>query len=188
MTLRLNIIVTSTRPGRIGPAIARWVHEHAVATGGFDARLVDLADFNLPIYDEPKHPRLQDYAHDHTRRWSESVDAADAFVFVTPEYNSGPTPALTNALNYLFKEWEYKPAAFVSYGGISGGMRGVSSVRGLFPVLRMMPIPDGVPLPSVFDQIGDDGVFTPKDVNVRSADRMLSELLRWAEALRPMRA
>ena len=187
MILRLHIIIASTRPGRIGPAVARWVHEHAVATGGFDARLVDLADFDLPIYDEPKHPRLKDYAHDHTRRWSESVDAADAFVFVVPEYNSGPTPALTNALNYLFKEWEYKPAAFVSYGGVSGGLRGVTSVRGLFPVLRMMPIPDGVALSGVFEQIGDDGAFKPRDVNVRGADRMLSELLRWAEALRPMR-
>ena len=84
----LNVLIASTRPGRVGPAVAKWFHEVALRRGDFEeVRLVDLADFGLPVYDEPKHPRLRDYAHEHTRRWSESVDAADAFVIVTPEYN-----------------------------------------------------------------------------------------------------
>lgn len=90
MTLRLHTIVASTRPGRIGPTVGRWFHERAAAHGAFDAHLVDLADFALPVYDEPHHPRMRKYEHAHTRQWSESVAAADAYVLVTPEYNFGP--------------------------------------------------------------------------------------------------
>ncbi len=186
MPLRLNIITASTRPGRVGPAVARWVLDHARNEGSFDVHPVDLADFDLPVYDEPKHPRQQDYAHEHTRRWAESVASADAYVFVAPEYNFGPTPALLNALNYVWREWNYKPAAFVSYGGISGGLRGVEATKPTLAVLRIMAIPEGVPLPLVSQQI-EDGVFNPKEINAKGADAMLSELLKWAEALRPMR-
>src|SRR5690606_2827816 len=93
MTLKLQTLIASTRPGRIGPHIAEWFHGVAVAHGGFDASLVDLASFALPVYDEPRHPRLRQYEHEHTRAWARSVEAADAYVFVTPEYNYGPTPA-----------------------------------------------------------------------------------------------
>jgi NAD(P)H-dependent FMN reductase len=187
LPLRLNVITASTRPGRVGPAVARWVLDHARAHGAFDAHPVDLADFGLPVYDEPKHPRLKDYAHDHTRRWSDSVDSADAFVFVTPEYNSSPTPALLNALDFVYREWNYKPAAFVSYGGISGGLRAVEATKHVLAMLKLMAIPEGVPLPLVSQQT-ENGVFKPKEINEKGADTMLAELLRWAEALKPMRA
>ena len=95
-----------------GPT-ARWFEGAARTHGGFDVALVDLADFNLPIYDEPKHPRMRQYEHEHTKRWSESVAAADAFVFVTPEYNYATSPALLNALDYLVVEW-----------GLQAGRRG----------------------------------------------------------------
>ena len=124
MALRLNVIVASTRPGRVGIHVGRWAHGVAAAHPAFEARLVDLAEFALPVYDEPRHPRLRQYEHAHTRAWSASVAAADAFVLVTPEYNHGPTPALINALDYVYHEWHYKPAAFVSYGGVSGGAAG----------------------------------------------------------------
>ena len=101
MTLRLHTIIASTRPGRVGPAVGAWFQGVAEAHPAFDARLVDLADFALPVFDEPNHPRSGKYVHDHTKAWSESVAAADAFVFVTPEYNFHPTPALVNALTYL---------------------------------------------------------------------------------------
>ena len=91
-----------------------------------------------------------------------------------------------NALNYIYREWNYKPAAFVSYGGISGGLRGVEAVKGTLGVLKMMAIPEGVPLPLVSGQI-EDGVFKPKDINAKGADKMLTELLKWAEALKPIR-
>src|SRR5690625_7507680 len=92
MSLKLQVIICSTRPGRVGPSVAKWFADFAAKHEEFDTTLVDLADFNLPVYDEPQHPRLQDYQHEHTKRWSASVAAADAYVFVTPEYNCCPPP------------------------------------------------------------------------------------------------
>ena len=129
MSLKLHTIICSTRPGRGGKAVAEWFHGVAQQHGRFDAQLVDLATFNLPVYDEPLHPRLQKYEHAHTRAWAESVDAADAYVFVTPEYNFSTPPSLMNALNFVYKEWNYKPVAFVSYGGVSGGLRSVQMTK-----------------------------------------------------------
>jgi NAD(P)H-dependent FMN reductase len=187
VTLRLHIIVASTRPGRVGIAVGRWFHGFAREHGaGFDAHLVDLAEVGLPLLDEPKHPRLRDYQHAHTHAWSESVDAADAFVFVTPEYNHSPTPALLNALDYLLHEWAHKPAGFVSYGGISGGLRAVQATKTTLACLRVVPVLAAVTIPHVAQQV-EDGVFTPKEVQEQGAKAMLAELARWGEALRPMR-
>src|SRR3954465_5177489 len=149
MPLILHTIVCSTRPGRVGLSVARWFHEIATQHGGFDAKLVDLAEFNLPVYDEPKHPSLQQYEHEHTKRWSASVSAADAFVFVTPEYNYGPPPSVLNALDYVYKEWNYKPAAFVSYGGVSGGLRAVQGTKQTLTTLKMVPLVEAVVIQSV---------------------------------------
>lgn len=186
MSLRLHTVIASTRPGRIGAAVARWFHGVAEDEGSFDAQLVDLAGFDLPVYDEPRHPRMREYEHEHTRRWSESVAAADAFVFVTPEYNFGPTPALSNALNYLYVEWNYKPAAFVSYGGVSGGLRGVEAAKQTLTTLKMVPIVEAVPIPMVAQRV-EDGAFEAEEIHEKSARALLPELHRWAEALAPMR-
>ncbi|MCP1632705.1 NADPH-dependent FMN reductase [Kerstersia gyiorum] len=148
---RLHIIVSSTRPGRVGPKIAAWFQQFAAEHGGFDAHLVDLADFELPVYDEPNHPRMQNYQHEHTRRWAASVAAADAFVFVTPEYNFTAPPALFNALQYVYNEWNYKPASFVSYAYASGGLRAVQEVKTLLTSLKIVPLVepgDGADVPA----------------------------------------
>lgn len=184
--MRLNVIIASTRPGRVGLPIGRWVHQAAQAHGGFDAHLVDLADFALPLYDEPHHPRLRRYEHEHTRRWSASVEAADAYVLVAPEYNHAPTPALINAIDYVFHEWAYKPAAFVSYGGVSGGLRAVQATKPVLLALTVVPVPEAVVINMPGEQI-HDGAFHPKDVQVAAADTMFGELKRWAEALAPLR-
>ena len=186
MPLILHTIVCSTRPGRVGLPVAQWFYEVARQHGGFDTKLVDLAAFNLPIYDEPKHPVLQQYEHEHTKRWSESVSAADAFVFVTPEYNYGPPPSLLNALNYVYKEWNYKPAAFVSYGGVSGGLRAVQIEKHTLTTLKMVPLVEAVTIPMVAQHMSG-GQFIPKEVHQTSATAMLTELARWAEALRSLR-
>jgi NAD(P)H-dependent FMN reductase len=188
MPLKLHVVICSTRPGRVGPAVARWFHEFARQHGGFDAELVDLADFNLPIYDEPVHPRMQQYEHEHTKRWSQSVAAADAYVFVTPEYNYSPPPSLVNALDYVYREWNYKPCAFVGYGGVSGGMRAVQMAKLHATTLKMVPIMEGVVVPMVAGHINDGGVFGSNELIDASAKALLDELVRWAEALRPMRS
>jgi NAD(P)H-dependent FMN reductase len=187
MPPRLNIIIASTRPGRVGVHVAKWFHETALQHGGFSTQLIDLKDFALPVYDEPNHPKLQNYVHDHTRRWSESVAAGDAFVFVTPEYNYGICPSLVNALNYVYKEWNYKPCAFVSYGGISGGLRAVQMTKQIVTTLKMVPIFEAVVVPMVAQQI-KDGVFAPNALQTQAAGELLDELRRWTTALAPMRA
>lgn len=187
MPLKLQIIVCSTRPGRVGPSVAHWFHDFAVTHGGFDASLVDLATFDLPVYDEPIHPRFQQYEKEHTQRWSASVAAADAYVFVTPEYNYGPPPAFVNALNYLYKEWNYKPCGFVSYGGVSGGLRAVQMEKLLVTTLKMMPMMEGVAVPMVASHISEDGRFSANELIDASAKTLLGELLRWADGLKAMR-
>ncbi len=186
MTPRLHIVIASTRPGRIGPAIAGWFHDFAKAHGNFDAHIADLADFKLPIYDEPNHPMRRQYTKEHTKAWSESVHAADALVFVTPEYNYSPPPALVNAIDYLFWEWQYKPAAVVSYGGVSGGLRAAQALRLMVSTLKMMPIPEGVVLPNVFTQM-NEGKFVANELNNQGATATLNELRKWADALAPLR-
>lgn len=188
MSPRLHVIICSTRPGRVGPSVGRWFHEFAVNHGQFDAQLVDLADFNLPMYDEPMHPAMQQYEHAHTKAWSESVADADAYVFVTPEYNYSPPPSLVNALDFVYKEWNYKPCGFVSYGGASGGLRAVQAARLHVTTLKMVPLMEGVMAPMVNSLIDDAGVFQSNELIDKSAVTLLDELLRWAEALKPMRS
>jgi NAD(P)H-dependent FMN reductase len=184
--LKLHTLICSTRPRRVGMGVAQWFHGFAVEHGSFDAELVDLATFDLPVLDEPHHPRLQKYEHAHTKRWSASVREADAFVFVTPEYNYGSPPSLVNALDYLSAEWHYKPVGFVSYGGVSGGLRSVQMTKQIVTALRMMPIPEGVSVPAVSQQIVE-GVFQATDHNRTAAAALLGELRRWADALKPLR-
>ncbi len=189
MSRKLHVIIGSTRPGRVGPVIARWFSDFARADGAFDPVLVDIADFKLPVYDEPKHPMMQQYEHAHTKAWSASVAAADAYVFVTPEYDYAPSPALTNALIYLHREWNYKPAGIVSYGGVSGGLRAAQALKGHLTTLRMMPLPEGVPIPNYPQYMdADKGAFTSHELIDTSARTMLGELARWSDALKPMRA
>ncbi len=185
--LNLQVIVASTRPGRGGLGVAKWFMEHAATHAQFEARLCDLAEVSLPLLDEPHHPRLADYQHAHTKAWSATVAAADAFVLVTPEYNFGTPPALVNALDYLSQEWAYKPVAFVSYGGLSAGTRSVQMTKQIVTALRMMPIPEAVAIP-FYTQYVKDGVFAPPEANAKTARAMMDELAKWANALKPMRA
>lgn len=187
MSLELQVVICSTRPGRVGPAVARWFAGFAREHAKFEARLVDLADFELPMYDEPHHPSLQKYEKAHTKKWGASVAAADAYAFVTPEYNYGPPPSFVNALNFVYKEWNYKPCGFVSYGGVSGGLRAVQLEKQLVTTLKMMPMVEGVAVPMVAKLLDEQRAFVPNDLIVASATTLLDELFRWAEALKPMR-
>ncbi len=187
MASKLHVIVCSTRPTRKGPAVARWFEGFARAHGGFEPVLVDLAEFNLPVFDEPEHPATRRYQHEHTKRWSASVASADAFAFVMPEYNYFPPSALVNAVDYLVTEWQYKPAGLVTYGGVSGGLRAAQAVKLLLTTLKIMPIPEGVAVPNFAQFLSEDGAFQPNELVDKSATTMLGELKRWTDALKPMR-
>lgn len=184
--MNLLVVFASTRPGRAGLPVAQWALEAAKKHGKFEVTFADLKEVALPLYDEPKHPRLQQYEHEHTKRWSAIVDAADAFVFVTPEYNYSAPPALINAFDYVFKEWHYKPCSFVSYGGASGGMRSAHNARQIATALKMAPLADGVSIPMFSNHI-KDGTLTATEAMEKSATGMLDELVRWATALKTMR-
>ena len=183
---KLHVVVSSVREGRVCLPVAEWFFALATGHGRFEPRLIDLKTVNLPVFDEPNHPRLRNYVHEHTKAWSETVAQADGFVFVTPEYNFGTPPALNNALNYLYREWNYKPAAFVSYGGLSGGTRSVQMTKQTLGALKMVPIVEAVNIPFVSQHM-ENGAFKPTETNEKAARTMLDELLRWANALTVLR-
>jgi NAD(P)H-dependent FMN reductase len=184
----LRIIIGSTRPGRGGGAVADWITRRAEEHGGFDVQVTDLAELNLPIFNEPNHPRLKQYAHDHTKEWSALVEGSDAFVFVTPEYNYAFNAALKNAIDYLYAEWQHKAAGIVSYGGVAAGTRAAQMLKQVLTALKIMPVPEAVNIPFVREFLDEDGRFKPAEAMDASATAMLDELLRWTESMRPLRA
>jgi NAD(P)H-dependent FMN reductase len=185
---KLEIIIASTRPGRIGPKVAEWVEAAAREHGGFDEiELVDLAELNLPMMDEPHHPRLRQYTHQHTKDWSATADSADAFVFVMPEYNYGFTAPLKNAIDYLHHEWAYKPVGLVSYGGVAAGTRAAQMIKQVVTTVKMTPLPEAVSIPFVHSMINEDDQLAPNDVMVAAAKAMFDELRRVSDALSPLR-
>jgi NAD(P)H-dependent FMN reductase len=185
---KVTIIVASTRPSRVGHLIGDWVKQETEAFKGFsEVELVDLAEVNLPFMNEPHHPRLKRYVHQHTLNWSATVSEADAFIFVMPEYNYGYNAELKNAIDYLHQEWQYKPVGMVSYGGVSGGTRAVQMIKQVVTTLKMTPVFEAVPIPFVHHHISEDGAFQPTDIMTTAVTAMLEELLRVAEALRPLR-
>jgi len=184
---RLAIVIGSTRPGRNGLPIARWFTERAEKHGGFDIEVADLAEIDLPLLDEPHHPRLRRYTRDHTHAWSETVARADAFVFVTPEYNTGYPAALKNAIDYLHEEWRYKPVGFVSYGGVAAGTRAVAQLKQVVTTLRMFPLVEAVNIPFHTQFITEDRRVEANEVMEQAAVAMLDELLRVEAQLRHLR-
>src|ERR1700712_2192642 len=118
------------------------------------------------MFDEPHHPRFGRYEHEHTREWSATVDRADAFVFVTPEYNYGFNAATKNAIDYLHAEWRNKPVGFVSYGGGAAGTRAVQMLKLVVTALGMVPVLESVNIPFVQQFVDDGGGFVPNDILV----------------------
>ena len=183
----LRIIIGSTRPGRVGPSVAAWITERAIEHGGFDVQVTDLAELDLPILDEPNHPRLRQYTRQHTKDWSAVVDAADAFIFVTPEYNYAFNSALKNAIDFLYHEWHNKAAGIVSYGGIAAGTRATQMLKQVLTALKIMPVPEAVNIPFVTQHLDEDRRFKATEMMDASATAMLDEVLKWTESLAPLR-
>lgn len=183
----LQVIIGSTRPNRIGAPIAQWFANHARTVDNFDVEIVDLAEIGLPLLDEPNHPRLCAYVHEHTKSWSATVDRADAFVFVIPEYNYSLNSATKNAVDFLFQEWQNKPLGIVSYGGISGGLRAAQVLKQVASALKMPTTPDTVIIPMAGQLRSADGTFNATAVIQDAANALLSELESLTSAMRPVR-
>lgn len=188
LILRMNIaIVTgSTRPGRNNIAVARWVLELAAKRADANFELVDIADYQLPLLDEPIPPGVGRYSHAHTKRWAAKIASFDGYVFVAPEYNHGTSAALKNAIDYLYAEWNNKAAGFVSYGAI-GGARAVEHLRLVMGNLMVADVTRQVML-SLFTDFESMSVFRPDPRHEAELHGMLDQVIAWAGALKTLRS
>ncbi|MBM0239416.1 NAD(P)H-dependent oxidoreductase [Micromonospora sp. ATA32] len=183
---RIGIIIGSTRPGRNGETVARWVHDIAAKRVDAEYELVDIKDFDLPHLDEMAPPSLGQYTQPHTLRWAEKIASFDGYVFVTPEYNHSTSGALKNAIDFLYAEWNNKAAGFVSYGSV-GGARAVEHLRLVVGELQMADVRAQVAL-SLFTDFENFSVFKPGAHQVDAVNTMLDQLAAWSGALATLRA
>ena len=183
--LKVAIILGSTRPGRNGEAVSKWMYEIAKKRNDADFELVDVKDFNLPLLDEPIPPSMGKYSKEHTKTWSAKINSFDAYVFVTAEYNHGLPGALKNAIDFLFKEWNNKVAGFVGYGS-AGGVRSVEQLRLVMAELKVATVRTQVQL-SLFTDFENFSNFKPAPFQEKSANNMLDEVIAWGGALKALR-
>ena len=184
--LNVAIILGSTRPGRLGEAVARWVYDIAAKRTDAMFELVDVKAFDLPLLDEPIPPSRGQYSQPHTRKWAAKVAEFDAFVFVTAEYNHGIPGALKNAIDFLFREWNHKAAGFVSYGS-AGGARAVEQLRLVMAEVQIADVRAQVMLQLATD-FEKYTTFRPAASREAEVNRMLNEVIAWGNALKPLRA
>lgn len=184
--IRVAILTGSTRPGRNNEAVAQWTFSLARQRKDAEIELVDIADYQLPLLDEPVPPSMGQYSHEHTRVWAEKIGSFDAYVFVTPEYNHGISGALKNAIDFLYAEWNNKAAGFVSYGS-AGGARAVEQLRLVMAELMIADVRAQVML-SLFTDFENFSVFKPDPRHEKSVNTMLDQVIAWGEAMKNVRA
>lgn len=187
MPLTLAVITGSTRPGRLGPLVAEWAADFARENSEFEIAPLDLADFDLPLLDEAAHPSLKQYEHEHTKRWSAAIEAADAFLFVTPEYDYFAPASLVNAVQCLSQEWNYKVAGILSYGGVSAGLRSTQMLRLLLSNVGVHTVKDTAAIQFIKTHV-NDGVFTAPEYAPEGLTNVLGELHKWSLAAAQLRS
>jgi NAD(P)H-dependent FMN reductase len=185
MVIKIAIILGSTRPGRNGEAVARWVYEIAKKRIDAEFEFVDIKDFNLPLLDEPIPPSQGQYSKEHTEVWSAKIDSFDGYVFVTAEYNHGIPGALKNGIDYLYKEWNNKAAGFVGYGS-SGGVRAVEQLRLVMAELQVADVRAQVAV-SIITEFEDFRIFKPASYQEKLVNNMLDQVISWGRALKLVR-
>lgn len=183
--IKIAIITGSTRPGRVNDQVARWVFELAQKRNDADFEFVDIADFDLPLLDEPIPPSQGKYSKPHTKKWAAKIDSFDAFIFVTPEYNHGTSGALKNALDFLYAEWGNKAAGFVGYGG-AGGTRAVENLRLVMAELQIADVRAQVAL-SLRSDFENYTVFKPAAHHEKSLNTVFEQVIAWGGALKTLR-
>ncbi|MEO7412311.1 MAG: NAD(P)H-dependent oxidoreductase [Opitutaceae bacterium] len=182
--IKIAIILGSTRPGRAGEAVAQWVEQAARKRQDAKFELVDIKTFNLPLLDEPVPPLMHQYSKEHTKKWSAKIDAFDAYIFVTPEYNHATCGALKNAIDYLYREWNNKAAGFVSYGS-AGGVRAVENLRLIMGELQVADVREQVAI-SLYTDFKDH-VFHPNERLEKSLTGVIDQVIAWGGALKTLR-
>ncbi|HKI08380.1 MAG TPA: NAD(P)H-dependent oxidoreductase [Nitrososphaeraceae archaeon] len=185
MVIKIAIILGSTRPGRNGEAVARWVYEIAKKRIDAEFEFVDIKDFNLPLLDEPIPPSQGEYSKEHTEVWSAKIDSFDGYVFVTAEYNHGIPGALKNGIDYLYKEWNNKAAGFVGYGS-AGGVRAEEQLRLVMAELQVADVRAQVAV-SIITEFEDFRIFKPASYQEKLVNNMLDQVISWGRALKLVR-
>ena len=184
--INVGIVIGSTRPGRKAEAVAKWVHEHAQKRSDASFELVDIAEYDLPLLDEPVPPSMGKYSKEHTKKWAAKIASLDAFIFVTPEYNHGTSGALKNALDFIYAEWNNKAAGFVAYGG-AGGTRAVEHLRGYMAELQIADVRAQVAL-SLYTDFEHFTTFKPSEHHEKSLSSVFDQVIRWGTALKTLRS
>jgi NAD(P)H-dependent FMN reductase len=182
----IGIIIGSTRPGRNGEKVARWVLENAEQRTDAEFELVDLRDYPLPLFEETTSPARDPFRAEHVTAWAEKIASLDGFVFVSPEYNHSTTGVLKNAMDYLYPEWNNKAAAFVTYGG-AGGARAAEHLRLIASELQLATVRGQVAL-SLLTDFQNFSELTPAPHQLMFLGQTLDQLVAWSDALSPLRA
>src|SRR5215468_2900376 len=183
--IRIGIILGSTRPGRNGEAVARWVLDVAKQRSDAEYELVDIAEYNLPHLDEAMPPSMGQYERPHTKAWAEKIASFDGYVFVTPEYNHSTSGALKNAIDFLYSEWNNKAAGFVSYGSV-GGTRAVEHLRLVMGELQVADERAQVAL-SLLHDFENYSVFKPGPQHDAILTTVVDQTVAWGQALATVR-
>lgn len=185
--LNVAIILGSTRPNRVSEPVGKWALERAKAIEGWNPEIIDLRDWPLPFYQEDKPVMMLQgaYSVDLAKKWAAKIAGMDAFIVVAPEYNYSFPAVLKNAFDYLFTEWNKKPAGFIGYGSV-GGTRSVEQLRLVAGGLQMHAVREAVHLMDVWSMLGPDG-FKPNEAEGKKMDAMLAQLDWWARALKTAR-
>ncbi len=184
--LSIGIITGSTRPNRVSPQVAQHILRHAENRAGAHYEIVDIAAYDLPLYDEPLPAVFSaDYQTPQAKSWSETINRLDGFVFITPEYNRGVTAAQKNAIDYLYNEFVNKAAGIVSYGSAGGGSAG-RALREILVTLQVATV-QSQPSFNLFTDFKDMREFTPAPAHDQSIVRLLEQVEAWSLALKPLR-
>ena len=188
-TSELVIVIGSVREGRFGPVAASWVRDRALDHGGFDVTVVDLADYEIPLSLPAESPKYAGTNYPRPAKMSgltARLEAADAFILITPEYNHSYPASLKAAIDWHFTQWAAKPVAFISYGGAAGGRHAVLHLENVLTELHAVTIRDGLAFPNYFLNWTDGQPTDPNSTTY--ANTLLDQLSWWATALRDARA
>jgi NAD(P)H-dependent FMN reductase len=183
--VKIGIIIGSTRPGRVGDQVAKWVLDQASQRDDASFELVDLRDFALPHLDEAVPASMGQYANDHTKAWAEKIASFDGYIFVTPEYNHSTSGSLKNAIDYIYGEWNNKAAGVVSYG-VGLGLRAAEHLRLILGELQIADVRQQVGF-SLMTDFENFSVFAPAEHHAAPLGTMFDQLVSWSGALQGVR-
>jgi NAD(P)H-dependent FMN reductase len=184
--IKIGIVLGSTRPGRKSEAVGHWLLEQARTRTDAEFEIVDIAHYKLPLLDEPMPASRGQYQHEHTKTWAARIAGFDGFIFVTPEYNHGPSGALKNAIDFLSKEWNNKAAGFVGYGAV-GGVRAIEQLRLVLAECQIATVRAQVGL-SLFTDFENFTVFKPGTHHGAQVNALLDQVVAWSGALKSLRS